>query len=227
MLSAALIVLLSLPAAAQDSFNDPVGQTSPDLGQGQQGNGEQQPPAQAGGQTQAPAPSQPTPDPQQGQDVPGQTKLDELALIEKQDFGVPPANSLHQGPMHGPTPASVPGGQVITTKGLVELMTGRQVPFVLLDILGGPEVIPGAILAVAAHQPGHFEDETQRAFGGFLRQITEGNAEMPIVLYCQSSYCWMSYNAALRAINLGYRNVLWYRGGIEAWKSGGQQTLTY
>lgn len=32
----------------------------------------------------------------------------------------------------------------------------------------------------------------------------------------------MSYNAALRAINLGYRNVLWYRGGIEAWQAAGQ-----
>jgi hypothetical protein len=31
----------------------------------------------------------------------------------------------------------------------------------------------------------------------------------------------MSYNAALRAINLGYKNVLWYRGGIEAWQRAG------
>jgi 3-mercaptopyruvate sulfurtransferase SseA len=31
----------------------------------------------------------------------------------------------------------------------------------------------------------------------------------------------MSYNAALRAINLGYTNVLWYRGGIEAWQQAG------
>ena len=31
----------------------------------------------------------------------------------------------------------------------------------------------------------------------------------------------MSYNASLRAIALGYTNVLWYRGGIEAWKQAG------
>ena len=42
--------------------------------------------------------------------------------------------------------------------------------------------------------------------------------------YCQGTYCWMSYNAALRAINLGYTNVLWYRGGIEAWKQAGLPT---
>ncbi len=138
-----------------------------------------------------------------------------------------PVSTLHSGPMHGPTPASIPGGQVITTKGLLELIEGRQVRFVLLDVLGGPEVIPGAISAVAAHQPGHFQDELQRSFGGFLQQVTGGNAEMPIVLYCQSTHCWMSYNASLRAINLGYRNVLWYRGGIEAWKHSGQQTQSY
>jgi hypothetical protein len=34
----------------------------------------------------------------------------------------------------------------------------------------------------------------------------------------------MSYNAALRAINAGYTNVLWYRGGIEAWKMAGLPT---
>ena len=34
----------------------------------------------------------------------------------------------------------------------------------------------------------------------------------------------MSYNAALRAINAGYTNVKWYRGGIEAWKAAGLPT---
>jgi hypothetical protein len=33
-----------------------------------------------------------------------------------------------------------------------------------------------------------------------------------------NTHCWMSYNAALRAIHLGFRQVYWYRGGIEAWQ---------
>jgi rhodanese-related sulfurtransferase len=33
----------------------------------------------------------------------------------------------------------------------------------------------------------------------------------------------MSYNAALRAVNLGYTQVFWYRGGIEAWQLAGLQ----
>src|SRR5262249_14167344 len=39
-----------------------------------------------------------------------------------------------------------------------------------------------------------------------------------------SPECWMSYNGALRAIHAGYTNVLWYRGGIEAWKMAGLPT---
>lgn len=42
-----------------------------------------------------------------------------------------------------------------------------------------------------------------------------------MVFYCASTMCWMSYNAALRARALGYLDVLWYRGGIEAWKAAG------
>jgi rhodanese-related sulfurtransferase len=143
--------------------------------------------------------------------------------IERQEFGVPPTSELHTGAMHGPTPASIPGGQVITTKGLVALLTNPSVKALVLDILGGPEMIPGALSASPASQAGSFSDRTQQEFGQFLQQMTQGNKEVPLVLYCQSTQCWMSYNAALRAINMGFKNVLWYRGGIEAWKASGQQ----
>jgi PQQ-dependent catabolism-associated CXXCW motif protein len=141
---------------------------------------------------------------------------------ERQDLGVSPTAELHNGAMHGPTPNAIPGGQVITTQGLQDLVAKRQTPFLLLDILGGPQMIPGAQLAVPAAQPGSFNDTTQQQFGQFLQQATGGNKQTPLVLYCQSRECWMSYNAALRAINLGYSNVLWYRGGIEAWQAAGQ-----
>nr|WP_146910579.1 rhodanese-like domain-containing protein [Arenimonas daejeonensis] len=54
-----------------------------------------------------------------------------------------------------------------------------------------------------------------------MQQATQGRKDRPMVFYCQSTQCWMSYNAALRAINLGYTKVLWYRGGIEAWQQAG------
>ncbi len=93
---------------------------------------------------------------------------------ERQDFGVPPTRQLHSGPMEGPTPATIPGGQVITTKGLVALVQGRKVPFLLLDVLGGRETIPGSRYAVPASQPGSFTDRTEQQFGRFLEQATLG-----------------------------------------------------
>jgi rhodanese-related sulfurtransferase len=126
--------------------------------------------------------------------------------------------------MHGPTPASIPGGQVITTQGLLELAQSGRVPFAVFDTLGGAETLPGAIPAAWASQPGSFNDQLQRQLVQALQQRTAGKKEMPLVFYCLSDQCWNSYNAALRAINAGYTNVLWYRGGITAWKAAGLPT---
>lgn len=157
-----------------------------------------------------------------GQPMPGgPDRLDALMQMERQDYGVPPPQGLHDGAFHGPTPNTIPGGQVITTKGLLPLIQNQQMPKLVLDILGGPEHLPGAVPAAAASQPGNFQDQTQQGFGNYLNQATRGNKEMPLVFYCLNTQCWMSYNAAARAIALGYKNVLWYRGGIEAWKSAG------
>ena len=42
-----------------------------------------------------------------------------------------------------------------------------------------------------------------------------------VVFFCESAQCWLSHNASLRALALGYRDVVWYRGGIEAWEAAG------
>ena len=147
---------------------------------------------------------------------------DASSQAERQDFGVPAASELHAGALHGPTPASIPGGQLITTQGLVELRRNAQARALVFDVLGGPQTLPGALAAVPAHRPGSFDDATQREFGQFLHKVTQGRKDTPLVFYCQSIQCWMSYNASLRAIRLGYSQVLWYRGGVEAWKRAGQ-----
>lgn len=222
MLAATAMLALAGAAAAQDGFGN-----QPPPVQQQQQYPQQQYPQQQYPQQQQPQQQYPQQQPPQwGGQPQGGANLDQLAQMERQDFGVQPTAQLHSGAMHGPTPASIPGGQVITTKGIVELVQGRQTPFIILDVLGGQELLPGATYAVPAHQAGSFNDQTQQEFGGFLQQMTGGNKEIPLILYCQSNQCWMSYNAALRAINLGYKNVLWYRGGIEAWKMAGQPVTT-
>lgn len=150
--------------------------------------------------------------------------LDRTTQMERQDFGVPPTPRLHGGAMHAPTPSSIPGGQAVTTRGLIGLLQGGQAPYVVLDVLGGSETLPGAVPAAWMAQPGSYDDDVQRQVEQTLERLTQGRKDVVLVFYCLSPECWMSYNASLRAIHAGYRNVLWYRGGIEAWKQAGLST---
>ena len=38
-----------------------------------------------------------------------------------------------------------------------------------------------------------------------------------LVFYCQAN-CWMSWNAAKRALSIGYTNVAWYPEGTDGWQ---------
>jgi PQQ-dependent catabolism-associated CXXCW motif protein len=165
--------------------------------------------------------------------------LEQLTRHERQDLGVPPQRHLHAGPMHGPTPAALPGGQLVTTQGLLALLHGgrqraaapggqpapggRLAP-VLFDVLGHPQSLPGAIPAAWMAQPGRLDDELQHRVEAFLARHSGARKDRPLVFYCLSRDCWMSYNAALRAIQAGYSQVLWYRGGLQAWQAAGQAT---
>ena len=144
----------------------------------------------------------------------------QLMQWERRDMGVPPTRELHDGQMHGATPNQIPGGQVITTAGVKALLE-QQVGAQLIDVLGAEASLPDAIPAVWASAPGSFDDPTQEKLARMLVAVTRNNPETPLVFFCGGPECWMSYNAALRAIALGYRNVVWYRGGLEAWNHAG------
>ena len=58
-----------------------------------------------------------------------------------------------------------------------------------------------------------------------LEKLTAGRKSVPIVFFCLSSECWLSYNAGLRAIELGYTNVHWFRGGTAAWERAGFEMM--
>ncbi len=148
--------------------------------------------------------------------------LEALSAWERQDLGVPAPRTLHPGVTHAPTPNEIPGGQLITTRELVPMIQNPQGGSVLIfDVLGGAQRLPNAIPAVTASASGTFDDPPQRQLAQLLERKTRGRRDQPLVFYCQGRQCWMSYNAALRAINLGYTKVLWYRGGLDAWQRAG------
>ena len=192
-------------------------------------------PGDAPGNTRYPPPNMPAQDgydaggnrgnqgmPVQGR-TPGQGQgnpLQQIVQAELQDYGVPPQQQL-QANFHGPTPTRIPGGEVITTDRVIGLVQQNQQgrnAALIFHVLGPGPRLPGAENAGPAAQAGSFNDATQQEFGRYLQQVTAGDKARPMLFYCQSTQCWMSYNAALRAIAMGYSRVYWYRGGIEAWQ---------
>ena len=50
-----------------------------------------------------------------------------------------------------------------------------------------------------------------------LARASSGNSATLLVIYCLTD-CWMSWNAAKRALSYGYRNVAWYPEGTDGWQ---------
>ena len=45
------------------------------------------------------------------------------------------------------------------------------------------------------------------------------------MIFCRSD-CWMSWNAARRAVEWGFDPVIWFPGGTDAWEQAGQPLVT-
>ena len=143
---------------------------------------------------------------------------------EDADFGVAPTRALRLADHAAPTPRELPGARTIRTPQLRAWLE-RDAPArpLLIDVVGGSghETIPGALWLPGTGRGSSFSDDLQAWFGRTLETLTLRNRARPLVFFCAGTHCWLSYNAALRATALGYREVYWYRGGIEAWIDAG------
>jgi PQQ-dependent catabolism-associated CXXCW motif protein len=139
---------------------------------------------------------------------------------EDRDWGVPPTKVLRTVGYHSPTPVQIPGGRVVTTGELKAMLEQDPRPY-LIDVLGGGihRTIAGAFWMLGAGAGDMSKDEEAR-FAKAIAAFAGGDKTRPMVFFCVDSECWLSYNAALRAIALGYANVMWYRGGIASWRIG-------
>lgn len=154
---------------------------------------------------------------------------DELYADEATDHDTPPVSALIPVTYREPTPVTLPGGKLISTYHLHQVLTGKEPP-ILINALSGDttELIPGSIWLSGAGAKGRFNDDTQQRLGEHLGELVseKNKREQMLVFYCTALNCWHSYNAALRAVNLGYRNVHWYRGGLTSWYAAGLPTVT-
>jgi PQQ-dependent catabolism-associated CXXCW motif protein len=53
-----------------------------------------------------------------------------------------------------------------------------------------------------------------------LERATKGDRDVPLVFFCQRN-CWISWNAARRALEYGYRRVAWLPDGTDGWAEAG------
>lgn len=134
---------------------------------------------------------------------------------ENRDWGIAPSQTPQTDRPHAPTPRAVPGARTLTTLELYFLLNKPDAPL-LIDVLDGPHAtIRGAHWMPGAGGAGGKAETTRLAVA--LEKLTSGDKTKALAFFCLNSECWLSYNVTLRAIELGYRNVGWYRGGTAAW----------
>ena len=138
---------------------------------------------------------------------------------EDKDWGVAATTTPRRGTYHAPTPTTVPGAKVIKTMALKALLDENQA-LVVIDVLDGNPTIPGAHWMKGGGEAPFYASEKSR-FASALEKLTASDKKRPLVFSCLSSECWLSYNAALYALDAGYTDVTWYRGGVVAWKAAG------
>ena len=159
------------------------------------------------------------------------TPAPESPVAEPKDFWL--------GPVNAPVPGTLSGGTVIRATDLAALLKQRRA--VVVDVSSSqqrPEklapqalwmppphpVIPGS-LWIAGAGAGTVDANVEKLYQQRLAEATSHDLAHPVVVYCHER-CWLSWNAAKRAIRYGYRNVYWFPDGIEGWRAAGFETAT-
>jgi PQQ-dependent catabolism-associated CXXCW motif protein len=133
-----------------------------------------------------------------------------------------------------PTPASLSGARVVTTAEAERLWRDKSAVFI--DVLPHAprpaNLPPGTIwrdkprldIPGSIWLPDTGYGELAPATASYLRtnleRATGGDRAKLLVIYCLRD-CWMSWNAAKRALSLGYSNVIWYPDGTDGWDEAG------
>ena len=133
-----------------------------------------------------------------------------------------------------PVPCTLTGATVVTTEALrqrIELDSP-----LLVDVLPSPRRpeglaegtpwlppqrrnIPGTVWLPNTGL-GELPVEEESYLRANLERLTRGDRSRAVAFYCLAD-CWMSWNAARRAVAWGYTSVIWYPDGTDAWAAAG------
>ena len=145
----------------------------------------------------------------------------------------PPGYRLEN--FRAPPPQTLAGATVLSTADAIGIWTAKAAVFI--DVMPQPprpanlpagtiwrdiphDTIPGAIWLPNVGF-GALAPETETFFKAGLAQATGGDPNRPIVVFCMRD-CWMSWNAAKRALSFGYTQVRWFPDGTDGWTDSGR-----
>ena len=130
-----------------------------------------------------------------------------------------------------PVPASLAGGRALTNEAAEAIWRAKAGVFI--DVLprapkppnlpagtvwrDKPRLnIPGSIWLPDTGY-GALAPVMEQYFRHGLELVSGGDRDRMLVFYCLAN-CWMSWNAAKRALSYGYPNVAWYPEGTDGWE---------
>ena len=148
---------------------------------------------------------------------------------ERKDFcsgEVSQRESLEQERYDSTAPCALLGVERIDTSELAQMLRNGSPPIVV-DVSPGVGMVPGAFALLGAGLS--FDDAAKEVklhqrFEGLLRAAAP-DLSQPLVFYGGDRGGWLSANGALRAVQVGFTRVYWYRGGLPAWTAAGLPTV--
>ncbi len=155
------------------------------------------------------------------------------AAARAQDPAPPEPGNYRTGDYRAPVPRTLRGARVAATTEVEALWKRGGGAFV--DVLPRPPKpklppntlwrdeprpdIPGSLWLPDTGY-GALAPQMETYFRDGLAKATGDDRAKPLVIYCLRN-CWMSWNAARRAVAIGYINVVWYPDGTDGWAEAG------
>jgi PQQ-dependent catabolism-associated CXXCW motif protein len=143
---------------------------------------------------------------------------------------VPEPSGYRGGDYRSPVPQTLRGATVLSSQQATVIWSAKKAIFI--DVYPHApkpgDLPPDTLWRETTHQSiedavwlpnvgyGVLSAATDAYFRRNLEALTHGDKAKPIVFFCLRN-CWMSWNAAKRAMSYGYSNVDWYRDGTDGW----------
>ncbi len=132
-----------------------------------------------------------------------------------------------------PVPKTLKGARVVDAAAAAELAKAGAVMIDVYPQAPKPAGLPpGTIWRRPKHMSidgatwlpnvgyGKLAQEPETYFRYSLERLSGGAKDKPLVFYCLRD-CWMSWNAAKRALEWGYADVIWFPDGTDGWQENG------